>query len=65
MTDERPDSYVLTVDEVAHRLQVSKSSVHRLVNTGILPSIRVGRSVRVPKMAFERWFEQQTRRRVA
>lgn len=62
MTDERPESYVLTVDEIAARLHVSRASAYRLVTSGQLPAIRVGRSVRVPKMAFERWFEKHTRR---
>jgi hypothetical protein len=29
---------------------------------GEFPVIRVGRAVRVPKMAFERWFEKHSRR---
>ena len=62
MTDERPESYVLTINEVAMRLHVSRASAYRLVASGQLPVIRVGRAVRVPKMAFEQWFERHTGR---
>jgi excisionase family DNA binding protein len=60
--DERPDSYVLTIHEVADRLKVSDATVSRMVGRGEVPVIRVGRAVRVPKMAFERWFEKHSRR---
>jgi excisionase family DNA binding protein len=41
----------LTVAEVAALMRVSKMTVYRLVNTGTLPAVRVGRSVRVPEQA--------------
>lgn len=37
----------LTVPEIAAELRVSKMTVYRLVNDRELPSIRIGRSVRV------------------
>ena len=42
-----PDQY-LTVAEVAALMRVSKMTVYRLVHSGELPAIRVGRSFRVP-----------------
>ncbi|MCP2365756.1 excisionase family DNA binding protein [Nonomuraea thailandensis] len=50
---ERPLSEVnfLTVLEVATLMQVSKMTVYRLVHSGELPAIRVGRSFRVPEQA--------------
>jgi excisionase family DNA binding protein len=38
----------LTVAEVATRMRVSKMTVYRLVHSGELPAVRVGRSFRVP-----------------
>lgn len=38
---------MLTVAEIAAELRVSKMTVYRLVNERELPSVRVGRSVRV------------------
>lgn len=51
--EERPISEVhfLTVDEVAALMQVSKMTVYRLVHSGELPAIRIGRSLRVPEQA--------------
>ena len=48
---ERPLSEVkfLTVAEVATVMRVSKMTVYRLVHSGELPAIRVGRSFRVPE----------------
>ena len=39
----------LTVAEVASIMRVSKMTVYRMVHAGELPSIRVGRSFRVPE----------------
>ena len=50
---ERPISEVrfLTVAEVASVMRVSKMTVYRLVHSGELPAIRVGRSFRVTEQA--------------
>ena len=41
----------LTVAEVAEVMRVSKMTVYRLVHSGELASVRVGRSFRVPERA--------------
>ena len=41
----------LTVAEVAALMRVSKMTVYRLVHSGELPAVRVGRSFRVPEQA--------------
>ena len=41
----------LTVAEVAALMRVSRMTVYRLVHSGELASIRVGRSFRVPERA--------------
>ncbi len=41
----------LTVQEVAALMRVSKMTVYRLVHSGELASVRVGRSFRVPEQA--------------
>jgi excisionase family DNA binding protein len=38
---------LLTIAEVAAVLRVSKMTIYRLVHTGELPAIRIGRSFRV------------------
>jgi excisionase family DNA binding protein len=53
MAGEKPLNEVafLTVAEVAAVMRVSKMTVYRLVHSGHLPAIRVGRSFRVPEQA--------------
>jgi len=41
------ESTFLTVAEVASMMRVSKMTVYRLVHSGELPAVRVGRSFRV------------------
>ncbi|MBA3417276.1 MAG: helix-turn-helix domain-containing protein [Geodermatophilaceae bacterium] len=41
----------LTVAEVAALMRVSKMTVYRLVHSGELAAVRVGRSFRVPEKA--------------
>lgn len=43
----------LTVAEVASIMRVSKMTVYRLVHSGDLPAVRVGRSFRVPEQAVD------------
>ncbi|TXH44579.1 MAG: DNA-binding protein [Actinobacteria bacterium] len=49
--DPLPQVRFLTVAEVAAIMRVSKMTVYRLVHSGELPAIRVGRSFRVPERA--------------
>jgi excisionase family DNA binding protein len=49
---------VLTVAEVAKVMRVSKMTVYRLVHSGELPAVRVGRSFRVPETAVNEYLEQ-------
>ncbi|MCW2605859.1 MAG: binding protein [Frankiales bacterium] len=51
MSGELHDIKFLTVAEVAAIMRVSKMTVYRLVHSGELPSVRVGRSFRVPERA--------------
>ncbi|MEP7035550.1 MAG: helix-turn-helix domain-containing protein [Dermatophilaceae bacterium] len=47
----------VTVAEVASLMRVSKMTVYRLVHSGELPAIRVGRSFRVPESAVHDYLE--------
>ncbi|WP_326800281.1 helix-turn-helix domain-containing protein [Streptomyces sp. NBC_01808] len=48
----------LTVAEVAAVMRVSKMTVYRLVHTGHLPAIRVGRSLRIPEQAVHEYVRE-------
>ena len=45
----------LTVAEVAAIMRVSKMTVYRLVHSGEIEAIRVGRSFRVPRQAVDQY----------
>ena len=52
MTDEKA---LLRPADLAPLLDVSRSRIYQLISTGVLPAIRVGGSLRIPREAFERW----------
>lgn len=47
----------LTVAEVAEIMRVSKMTVYRLVHSGELPAVRVGRSFRVHEKAVKHYLD--------
>ena len=52
------DVRFLTVAEVASIMRVSKMTVYRLVHSGELEAIRVGRSFRVPEQAVNQYLRE-------
>jgi excisionase family DNA binding protein len=57
MSSDQPRVRFLTVAEVADVMRVSKMTVYRLVHSGEMPAVRVGRSFRVPKDALDHYLE--------
>jgi excisionase family DNA binding protein len=51
----------LTVAEVAELMRVSKMTVYRLVHSGELTAVRVGRSFRVPEHAVHTYLREAFR----
>jgi excisionase family DNA binding protein len=53
------EAYVLlTIAQVAMHLQVSRAHVYRLISQG-LPTIHLGRSVRINAISLNRWLSEQ------
>lgn len=50
--DELPDN--LTVEEVIPILRITRTHAYDSVNDGSIPSIRLGRAIRIPKAALMR-----------
>ncbi|MBT9143405.1 MAG: putative DNA-binding proteinA [Syntrophomonadaceae bacterium] len=44
----------LTVEEVAKLLRISRASAYESVRTGQIPSVRFGRTIRIPRCALLR-----------
>lgn len=51
---------VLSVPEVAKILRLSRSQAYEYVHQGLIPCIRLGKSIRVPKAAFLKFLEGQS-----
>ena len=49
-----PAAAVLTVEEAAHLLRIGRSAAYAAVRTGEIPSVRVGRTLRIPRYGLER-----------
>ncbi len=53
------DKLLLRPREVTELLGLSRSRVYELLCQGQLPSVRIGRSIRVPSRALTEWVEKQ------
>jgi excisionase family DNA binding protein len=49
---EEPLPMTLTVAQVAALISVSRRQAYKLVNDGVIPSVRLGGSIRVPTVRF-------------
>jgi hypothetical protein len=63
--DERPsrkpdlEAAVYNVPEIASLLDINLISAYELVKSEGFPSIRIGKRLIVPKLAFHRWLDRQ------
>jgi excisionase family DNA binding protein len=48
-----PERILLTVEEAAERLCIGRTSMYRLVSTGQIESVRIGRLRRIPTSAID------------
>jgi excisionase family DNA binding protein len=51
---------LLKAEEVARRLAIGKATAYMLMAAGQLPTIRIGKSVRVSERALNEWIDNQT-----
>ena len=42
-------SDILSVNDLQSALHIGRTKAYELVNTGVIPSIKVGKSIRIPK----------------
>lgn len=53
------EKLLLRPAEVAETLGLGKSKTYGMISEGSLPSIRIGKSVRVPAASLRDWVQQQ------
>lgn len=61
LTFAAPEPAVLTIAETARYLRISRAKVYQMATAGELPTVRMGRSVRVRRERLEAWLESQSR----
>ena len=50
---------LLKASEVADRLSIGRATAYEMMAAGVLPTVRIGRAVRVPARSLEIWIEEQ------
>lgn len=61
MVEQVRERLLLTVEEAAERLGIGRTLAWRLVRSGDLPVVRLGRCVRVPCQALEEWIARKAK----
>lgn len=63
MATETPDRPLYTVADAATRLRLSRSKVYQLAAAGLLPAVRLGKSVRIRADRLDAWLDRQSTER--
>jgi excisionase family DNA binding protein len=50
---------LLTVKDLEAEPQLGRTRTYELVRSGVIPMIRIGRAVRIPRDALRRWVDEQ------
>lgn len=53
---------LLTPDQVAKKLNLAKSTVYAMAHRGLIPAIKLGKSLRIRPEALAKFLEQQERK---
>jgi excisionase family DNA binding protein len=53
---------MVTPTEAARLLSIGRTKIYQLIATGVLPSVHIGRSVRVPVDALRKWIARNSTR---
>ena len=52
-----PDELLVTVEEAARRLALSRTTLYQQIRRGVIPSVRIGHSRRIPVIDLERYVD--------
>jgi excisionase family DNA binding protein len=64
MTD-REASLLLRVPEAAATLGIARSLAYEMARDGRLPTVHIGKAVRIPRRRLEEWIEERARAEAA
>jgi excisionase family DNA binding protein len=54
-----PQRLLLRIPEVADTLGIGRTKIYEMIATGELPTIRVGRAVRISVSTLQKWVEER------
>lgn len=57
-TPARP-RLLITIAQVQDELQVGRTTIYRMIQTEELTTVRIGRSVRIPRTALDEWLRKR------
>jgi excisionase family DNA binding protein len=60
-----PQRLLLPIPEVAETLGIGRTNIYELIATGELPTIRVGRAVRISVRTLQKWVEEREQQGVS
>ena len=60
MSQNTENKILVKAEEAARLLSLGRGTVYQMMNSGALPTVRMGRAVRVPMDALRRWIEERT-----
>jgi excisionase family DNA binding protein len=61
VTSSQTEKLLLTISEAARLLSIGRSTLYELIGSGQVPTIHIGRSVRVPADGLRHWLDRQIR----
>lgn len=56
---------LLRIEDVAQRLSIGRTKVYELMRAGVLPTVHLGRSVRIPLADLEAWVRDEVQAEVS
>ncbi len=63
--DGAPPRLLLRIPEAAETLGIGRTKIYELIATGELPTIRVGRAVRISVSTLQKWVETREQQGVS
>jgi excisionase family DNA binding protein len=51
---------MLRASDIAPQLGVTTGRVYQLIAAGVIPAVRIGGAIRIPRAAWERWVDDHT-----
>jgi excisionase family DNA binding protein len=60
-----PQRLLLRIPEVAETLGIGRTKIYELIASGELPTIRVGRAVRISVNTLQKWVEEREQQGVS